>query len=252
MPDLPDIPPPPAPPESDDPREPVRMPRRRPRRSRAKMRLISKLAEDSMRLSSVLENLAATQAGLADVLTGRARQLRKRVRESDQKVGELTRAVRGLEGSIHTLQRDNADLREQLTERERHADRIRGEVRRLEDGRTGDAERSADDQRRRFFAALGQMPVQLPTVRRAVEAGAPVTGRDILGLLRPLDAALAGMGFVPIGTVGEVLTYDETLHQPAGDAERAPTAGERVRIAFVGWRYRDEILRKAQVAPEQG
>jgi molecular chaperone GrpE (heat shock protein) len=96
---------------------------------------------------------------------------------------------------------------------------------------------------------MAQMLVQLPTVRRAISEGASVAAGDLVRMLAPLDDALADAGIEPIGEPGATVGYDPTIHQPAGSEPLTISPGGRVRVKFVGYRYHDEILRRAQVGP---
>jgi molecular chaperone GrpE (heat shock protein) len=240
---------------ADSVAEPLPPRPRRPSRSALTLRrrerheLLRRLCQDTHQVTQVLENLSATQAALADILTGRARELRRDNRDLKRKYMDSSRAVQGLEGSLETVRRDNADLRQQLADRDKQIADLQAEYKRLQESQSGTSAQSLDDERLKLFHSLGNMLVQLPTVRNRVEGGAPVTGKDVVGMLKPLDSALGQLGFTPIGTVGETLPYDEQLHQPAGNAERVPRPGENVRVSFVGYRYKNQILRKAQVVP---
>src|SRR5690606_41902332 len=57
---------------------------------------------------------------------------------------------------------------------------------------------TAKSERLALFRQLQPVLVQLPTVRAAVESGADLTARDVLGLLAPLDQLVADRGLACI------------------------------------------------------
>jgi molecular chaperone GrpE (heat shock protein) len=228
---------------------PPRPPRRPGLPRRQRYALLAKLASDAHALSAALESAAATQAAIADMLTGKARDLRREVRESRRKLAEASRAVEGMQGSMATVRRDNEDLRERLAEKDEKIAELQSEYKRLRESGASDARTNIDDERRQLFNDLSQMLVQWPTVRNAIETGRDVKGRDLVGMLSRIDATFSRLGFETIGAVDAAVEFDERLHQPAGTADRVPVKGERVTVRFVGYRYKGEILRKAQVLP---
>ncbi|HEY9723916.1 MAG TPA: hypothetical protein V6D47_18085 [Oscillatoriaceae cyanobacterium] len=116
----------------------------------------------------------------------------------------------------------------------------------LEQSVSGQLEQAVQDERLALYRRLESMLTQLPGVRRAIAEGNEVAAADVLSLLAPLDAALAGWGFTPIGEVGERLAFDQSLHH----AVRPAAPGDPVVVRHVGYRFGPQVLRKAKVAPE--
>lgn len=123
---------------------------------------------------------------------------------------------------------------------------LRAECDRLRIEAEGAREQAVGDERRNLFQSMAPMLVQLPAVRKAVQDGADLRARDVLPLLSPLDTAVRQMGIEPIGAVGEVTSFEATLHQPAGQGQTL-LPGQEVRIKFVGYRMGEAVLRRAQV-----
>lgn len=116
----------------------------------------------------------------------------------------------------------------------------------LEQAGAAHIEQARQDLRLALYQVLEPLLTQLPLVRHATAEGREVAAADVLALLGPLDRAVAELGLVAIGQVGETVAFDPQWHQVARGA--APEAGEPVAVRHVGYRLGDQILRRARVS----
>jgi hypothetical protein len=100
--------------------------------------------------------------------------------------------------------------------------------------------------KRQLFRNMEPTLLQLPVVRHAVTQGGATTASDVLALLEPLEEALAGWGYEPVGQVGEVVLFAPEVHH-AVTGEPAP--GDTVRVRTPGYRLDGAVVVRARVRP---
>lgn len=98
-----------------------------------------------------------------------------------------------------------------------------------------------------IFRALAPALVQLPTMRAGKKAGKRLKVDDLLTRFEQMERALRDQGIEPLGEVGEAVPFDPHLHALIDqDTDAAP--GSPVVVRFVGYRFRDQVLKRAQVS----
>jgi molecular chaperone GrpE (heat shock protein) len=93
--------------------------------------------------------------------------------------------------------------------------------------------------------------LQLPSAIYAAQQNPQLPAKNILPLLRPLDALLQKWEVIAIGAVGEQIAYDPQEHElmdQAMDQEQAIAVGDRVLVRYVGYKFGDRLLHRARVA----
>ncbi|MDB5101295.1 MAG: hypothetical protein JWM80_5716 [Cyanobacteria bacterium RYN_339] len=145
------------------------------------------------------------------------------------------------QGTLEALAR----LEQEAAARLQLIDELRRAYAALEIDAAARAGQAVDDHQRTIYGQLEPLLTQLPAVRRSVEDGKEVGAGDVLALLTPLDDLMAGMGFRPIGKVGEDAGFDPTRHQMTSGA--APDVGAPVTVKTVGYEQGGRILRRARV-----
>lgn len=155
--------------------------------------------------------------------------------------------VRGLRRALATQQRAVEDLRQQVEERDRQAERMRAEYAALEMRLQQAKAEGAQAAQLEWFRQLQPVLVHLPTLRAAAGQGADITARDVLGLLAPLDELLDDHGFVRIGEAGAEISFAPRLHRPVGQGAANIQPGETVRVRYVGYCWQEDVLVKAEV-----
>ena len=89
--------------------------------------------------------------------------------------------------------------------------------------------------------------LQLPSAAYAARQNPQLPAKNILPLLRPLDALLQQWEITPIGTVGEQIAYDPQEHQLM-EQESAIAVGDCVLVRYVGYKFGDRLLYRARVS----
>ncbi len=165
------------------------------------------------------------------------------IRLKAMRYDELLVSTVGLRRALKTQRRAYADLLEQLQSREVEVNKLKQALA----DREACQESAAGSDHLTLFRRFRSMLTQLPTLESEVNNGAGVQARDVLAILSPLDEWLEESGIVPIGQVGEELTFDPALHRAVGQGARSISPGDRVGVKYVGYRLDSEILAKAQV-----
>lgn len=167
-----------------------------------------------------------------------------RLSEAEQEIAALKRALEAERGARRAEARRLGDRLE--TEQALVAE-LRQAYALLESEGEGHVARARQDQALALYQTLEPLLTQLPVVRHAIGEGREVAAPDLLALLGPLDLALAELGLVPIGQVGETLPFDPQTHQMARGP--IPEPGEAVTVRHVGYRMGEQLLRRARVSP---
>jgi molecular chaperone GrpE (heat shock protein) len=169
--------------------------------------------------------------------------LEERLAGAEAAVSALTAAL--------TAEREarRADMRawqERLEAQHALVAELRQAYARLEQAGATHVEQARQDLRLALYQVLEPLLTQLPLVRHATAEGREVAAADVLALLGPLDRAVAELGLVAIGQVGEEVPFDPQVHQVARG--RMPEPGEPAAIRHVGYRLGEQILRRARVS----
>lgn len=93
---------------------------------------------------------------------------------------------------------------------------------------------------------LESLLIQWPTAAHAAQHNPALPAIRLIPLLKPLEQLLQAWEIEAIATVGEIVAYNPTLHQWAGDS--APPERHRpVQVSHVGYRQRERLLHRAKV-----
>jgi DNA-binding Xre family transcriptional regulator len=84
-----------------------------------------------------------------------------------------------------------------------------------------------------------------PNAAQAAQEKPDLLASKVIPLTRPLQALLQTWAVRPIGTVGEVVSYNPQLHQ----SDRSIQPGQSVRIRHLGYWHGDRLLHRAKVIP---
>lgn len=85
-----------------------------------------------------------------------------------------------------------------------------------------------------------------PNAVQAAQDKPDLPASKVVPLTRPLQELLQTWAVQPIGTVGEITSYDPQIHQPMGGTLQP---GQPVRVRNVGYWHGDCLLHRAKVAP---
>lgn len=99
------------------------------------------------------------------------------------------------------------------------------------------------------ISTLESLVLQLPTIREAVKQNPELPASRLLPLLKPLNQLLSKWEIEPIGSVGEIISYNPQEHElmESGDCDLDHI--DQVKIRYVGYRQRDNLLYRAKVSP---
>jgi hypothetical protein len=168
---------------------------------------------------------------------------RDRLAEYDGLKGNLD----GMRQALDTQQRALDDAHLQLDSQREQFKKLQQDYLRLETGRSESASGERDSVLLDVFKRLQGPAVQLPTIRAAVSGGAQLGAWDVLGVVAPLEVGLHDLGFEPIGAANQTVEFDPTIHHSTGGQGVPLVSGENVRIRYVGYRFKDQIVCKAEV-----
>jgi molecular chaperone GrpE (heat shock protein) len=169
----------------------------------------------------IRNRIANTWAGLLGRPSAEAQELRKEILSIRR---ELAAVRLELEDSRQALALHRRRIQEMESE-SRHQD---------------------DDATEALFEDLVSTVSQLRMQDALMESGREISGGSIMALARQVVAALEKAGLEPVGVFGREIPFDPQTCEPlASDAVFVP--GETVVIRFIGYQYRNRILRKALV-----
>lgn len=168
-------------------------------------------------------------------------------REKLAEYDALKANVDGMRQALDTQQRALDDTHRQVDSQREQLRKLQEEYKRLDSGRSQHVTGERDSTLLDLFKRLQGAAVQLPTIRAAVAGGAQLGAADVLGVVSPLETALRDLGFEPIGAANQTVEFDPTIHHAAGQQGAPPENGEQVRVRYVGYRYKDQIVCKAEV-----
>jgi molecular chaperone GrpE (heat shock protein) len=161
----------------------------------------------------------------------------------------LAETVQGLRRALETQKRSLDDLHQQMDDKEAQIKMLQNEYAALQQSQSQSGRASQAADRLDVFKRLQSIAVQLPTLRAALADGGDLTARDVIDLLAPFDEMLRDFGFERIGEAGAQVPFDPTRHRPVGRGARSISSTDVVRVRYVGYLYRGEVVCKAEVAP---
>jgi molecular chaperone GrpE len=142
-----------------------------------------------------------------------------------------------------------ASLKMDLADRDDQMQRLRDEFGRERQQKETAISSSVSSEIEQFSKKLAPLLSQLETMRSLHEQGRDIKIEDLLKLLGKMEKVVLSSGLEPIGTVGERSRFDSHLHQRMSGGDVSD--GDPVRVRFVGYRFKDNILTKAMVSREQ-
>lgn len=117
--------------------------------------------------------------------------------------------------------------------------RIQGQIQQQQEGLREEFQRES-------LATIESWLLQWQTVKAAVEKNPDLSAEQIIPLVQPVEELMAQWGIEAIASVGEEVPFDPKQHQLlTGTAE----VGERVRVRYAGFRWREKLLYRAKVSP---
>jgi rRNA-processing protein FCF1 len=151
----------------------------------------------------------------------------------------------GINKEIATLKEDITDKSNLLSKKDKAIAERTTFLEQLSNKGKLEKEQAIDDERINLFNSISSFFVQIPTLKDMVEKNPDISAKDIIGFFSPLQQGVEGLGFVPIGRIGEGVIYNSEEHQPAGT--EGFKEGESVKIKYIGYRYKGKVLKKAMV-----
>ncbi|PZO36390.1 MAG: nucleotide exchange factor GrpE [Pseudanabaena frigida] len=100
---------------------------------------------------------------------------------------------------------------------------------------------------RETIQQLESLLLQLPSAAHAAQNNPNMLAKNILPLLRPIDALLQKWGISAIGSVGVEVAYDPQKHQLMEGSDRIEE-GDPAIVRYVGYRQGEKLLYRARVA----
>lgn len=94
---------------------------------------------------------------------------------------------------------------------------------------------------------LESLLLQLPSAAYAAQQNPNMLAKNILPLLRPLDALLQKWGITTIGSVGAEVSYDPYRHQLMEGSDELEE-GSMVIVRYVGYMQGEKLLYRARVS----
>lgn len=100
---------------------------------------------------------------------------------------------------------------------------------------------------RETIQQLESLLLQLPSAAYASQQNPNLLAKNILPLLRPLDALLQKWSVTAIGSVGVEVIYDPQKHQLMEDSDDLE-AGNTAIVRYVGYMHGEKLLYRARVS----
>jgi molecular chaperone GrpE (heat shock protein) len=160
----------------------------------------------------------------------------------------LASKVSSLNLALNTQQRALDEVHRQLDARDKLVNQLRADqelaLRRLEEAATSAVDATIFD----IYRRLEPIAIQLPTLRSSVDAASTLTIADVFAIFAPLDDMLKDMGLATIGDIDQEVPFNPRYHQLASDLLPLLSEGDKVRVRYVGYQYKGQVLRKADVS----
>jgi molecular chaperone GrpE (heat shock protein) len=103
---------------------------------------------------------------------------------------------------------------------------------------------------RETIQQLESLLLQLPSATYAAQQNPQMLAKNILPLLRPLDALLQKWGITIIGSVGVEVAYDSQKHQLMEGSDTLEEGAIAI-VRYVGYMQGEKLLYRARVATKQ-
>jgi molecular chaperone GrpE (heat shock protein) len=100
---------------------------------------------------------------------------------------------------------------------------------------------------REVIQQLESLILQLPSAAYAAQTNPNMPAKNILPLLRPIDALLQKWGITAIGTVGEQVVYDSQKHEFIDESNQIEE-GDIAIVRYVGYMQNEKLLYRARVS----
>ncbi len=100
---------------------------------------------------------------------------------------------------------------------------------------------------RETIQQLESLLLQLPSAAHAAQQNPQMLAKNILPLLRPLDALLQKWVITMIGSVGVEVAYDPQKHQLMEGSDQLEEGGSAI-VRYVGYMQGEKLLYRARVA----
>ncbi|MDW7682312.1 MAG: nucleotide exchange factor GrpE, partial [bacterium] len=155
------------------------------------------------------------------------------------------------DAQLVALRRQLAEARLQAQELEQRLQDSRARLQGLEQTRQQQIQQAINSHLESLFRRLAGLLAQLQLQDGLMQQGKEIAARDIMLLVRQLVEVVQQAGLEPIGSVGEVRSYDPEWAQPLVSGA-AFNSGEDVTIRFIGYRFQGQVLRKALVERAAG
>jgi len=100
---------------------------------------------------------------------------------------------------------------------------------------------------RETIQQLESLLLQLPSAAHAAQNNPNMLAKNILPLLRPIDALLQKWGITAIGSVGAEVTYNSQEHELIEGSDEIEE-GDIAIVRYVGYRQDEKLLYRARVS----
>lgn len=127
---------------------------------------------------------------------------------------------------------------------------LREEYQRLQQTLANQQQELRSQFERETIQQLESLLLQLPSAAYAAQNNPDMLAKNILPLLRPIDALLQKWGITAIGSVGEEVAYNPQRHQLMEGSDEIEE-GSSVIIRYIGYIQGEKLLYRARVAVKQ-
>ena len=100
---------------------------------------------------------------------------------------------------------------------------------------------------REVIQQLESLILQLPSAAYAAQTNPNMLAKNILPLLRPIDALIQKWGITAIGVVGAQVAYDSQKHELMDGSEEI-VEGDLAIVRYVGYMQKEKLLYRARVS----
>jgi len=124
---------------------------------------------------------------------------------------------------------------------------LREEYKRLQQKLENQKQELRSQFERETIQQLESLLLQLPSAAHAAQNNPNMPAKNILPLLRPIDALLQKWGISAIGSVGAEISYDPQKHQLMEGSNEIDD-GDLAIVRYVGYMQGEKLLYRARVA----
>ncbi|MEQ8167632.1 MAG: nucleotide exchange factor GrpE [Candidatus Eremiobacterota bacterium] len=153
-----------------------------------------------------------------------------------------------LKGEVLDLRRKVMELEIASEEKENLIESLKKEYEAFQSIYKDNTVNAKEEELIEIFTEISPHLTQLNTMKKLDEKGKDIKIKDLFRLIKQIEKIFEKRGVIQIGEAGEKVTYNSSVHQPAGNMSLYEA--EDVIIRFCGYKIQDKLIKRALVGKD--